>query len=1487
MNVIKQYKKNIFPIKGRFWTLLITCICILSFSNNLQAQTLEATHNSVNASHTAEEEEGKYEEKHKNSAWFKAMSKPNANYFKVKSEFDKYFGTHQWETSKPRQLGESWLKTRIYYLDKDCKVQEEPPFDASKRIVKRSMTVNTTTTVGSWTMLGPVNSYGASQYASPYNHGGYVYLNRIDPTNSSKVFASFVTGGLWMTSDGGTNWTLTDANMPDDHYYDLDVCIGNPMIVYAISKTHVIKSVDGGLTYTTTGLSTTTHSGTGRDIAVSPTDPNIVIARWDDKILRTTDGGATWTTITTGLPGYVIFDSSPISEMVDWSTTNNSVVYFLSTSHNDKVEVYRSGDAGLTFTLLQTITVEAPANGLVVGWTKLFLPSNNTTHFYVAIGSGDSQNQHHSVHMYKLDNSTGAIASSKINMATGIDKNSVHHGDIVMDRTNENNIVFGGYSQKAVHYSTDNGDTFTFEDVDKTHADIRSIDMVGGNVAIGSDGELSWSSDNGATYNTISNPISNHECWGFGSAFKSDVIAMGANHGPVMIKESHNGFDWFNGYGADQQNTDVNPLDDRYIQTRGYNQRRIFRTGPHTIESQNSLIDIGGLTYFNNIHYHPNLYYTLITHHAGGFPTGNPNLATWKNSLLRSDDQGTTVSIVKTFTDQVFREKICMKNPKAIYVVVGLSNNNLWKTLDGGTSWTNVTPSLAESSNQTHISDIAVSDSDPNEVWITYSSVQSSCKVVKSTDGGSSWTNITGSLSTWPTERLRHQRGSNGLVYTGNKDGVFYRDNTMSDWALLGNGLPMMDVRWIFINYNEGKLKIGTSRGAWSHDLAQSSPPQAQIAADRQKVDCPNLIKVQFRDYSTVRNASATWAWSFPGGTPSTSNLENPLISYAGSPDGLYSVSLTVTDALGTSSQTLTDFIELTGSSSGCNVDTVPGKMLTIVTNTEDAQTPNGLNITTNTITMSCWIKPNGVISGNPGLITTSSGTATGLVVRQGGVGYVWGNHSYSWGYTSGLTVPTGEWSHVAMVIKPGSATMYLNGVAAENTNHGSDAIGFNHSIHFGSDRGHTNDHFIGSMDEVCIYNRALTTAEIRNLMNLTKNNPNAGSLPQTDASLIAYYQINEEPGSPLFDKAGGNHATLVGGATNSEVSTAPVGGGKFQSMPVTSGGLKDFNVPGVELTFPAAGTYPDGDVVVSRLNVPSDQLAGTNILPAAPKSYYVIRNYGTNSTFTSLTSVKYKNVQGTTNQMATAPQNIKLFKRSSNQEGNSWSTPIGSATTVTNSSGVGTAEFATNIDLTSFSQFSIVSDVDLPVKLTSFMASKTRNDEVLLKWESASEVNFDRYELEKSGNAVSFEKLTTIDQKEEMRYTFTDVDPKAGNNYYRLKMIDLDGTIEYSEVRLVNFQSNLKYSLYPNPSSSGELAIKFDGIDHNARVGITVTNSNGQLVKSIYLNDVQDNTFYKTFVTETPGLYYVRIVLSTGQRFVEKFIIGNSNMQLKMLILL
>jgi len=692
----------------------------------------------------------------------------------------------------------------------------------------------------------------------------------------------------------------------------------------------------------------------------------------------------------------------------------------------------------------------------------------------------------------------------------------------------------------------------------------------------------------------------------------------------------------------------------------------------------------------------------------------------------------------------------------------------------------------------------------------------------------------------------------------------------MPNWVMLGSGLPAMEIRNMFINYNLGKLRIGTSRGAWENDLYETSPPRAQISANTNKVICTNTDQVQFKDYSTVRNASATWAWSFPGGTPSTSTVENPVISYAGAANGFYNVSLTVTDAFGTNSQTLTNFIQVDGTD--CAVDTIPGKLLTLTNPGDFAQQSTAQNITTNTLTLSCWVKPNGNQPDYSGIIFSGSANNTGLNFETGNrLGYHWQNNYWFW--TGGPIVPTGVWSHVALVVTPTQATVYLNG--EPYTNIAAHAVvNFDQVFQFGITNNNTSRNFKGSMDEVSIYNRALSTDEIRELMNLTRNNPNAGSLPGNDASLISYYQFNEGAGKPVYDKVSGKHANLAGGATKTAISTAPVGGGTFQRLNITNGGLKDFAVPGVELTFPAAGTYPNGDIVVTRLNVPSDQLASAYVLPNNPKSYYLIRNYGTNPAFSALTGMKFKNVQGTTAAMVTTPSTLSLYKRLSNADGATWGTSIDDADAVTNNTGTGTVDFSTGLNNTSFSQFSISSSVaPLPVQLLSFTVNNIGNKKVLLNWKTEREINLMGYDIERSVDGVNFITLGFVNATGHPDYSFTDIAPVYGQNYYRLKMIDIDGKFKYSEIKNVDIKSKATLTISPNPSPGGRISFKFQGLKNRTGLSLAVTNSTGQLIKTFYFSAIENNTQYMVGLGNA-GIYFVRISLTDGETFSEKVVV-------------
>jgi len=403
-----------------------------------------------------------------------------ANYLEAKEKFLNYYDSINIEESAPKAFGYSWINDNLFYLDTNGFVQQKPlinPRDVETTVIE-SFEEKTTRKSGTWDLLGPVN--GNWKYTGAGGGGGYVHLVKFDPTNTDKIFLNFYYGGLWITENGGDSWTLVGRNMGDMLFYDINVSLSNPDIVYGINDGGIVKSTDGGLNWEFNVFNYQNLGGTSynMDIAVSPTDHNLVVARWANKLWRTTDGGINWeAVITSGLEVNKMsyWTSSNLEDMLEWDTKNENDVYFVNPGSNSNyVDIYKSEDAGLTFNNIKRITLASNAYGSMVGWAKIFLPTSNSESFYVVTGSGYDVYAHKAAHLYKLKKSTGEIELERINMINGqgsaySHQGVLHHGDLAMDLNDENLIIWGGYGNRKNFYSTNNGESFSLSPVNQQY----------------------------------------------------------------------------------------------------------------------------------------------------------------------------------------------------------------------------------------------------------------------------------------------------------------------------------------------------------------------------------------------------------------------------------------------------------------------------------------------------------------------------------------------------------------------------------------------------------------------------------------------------------------------------------------------------------------------------------------------------------------------------------------------------------------------------------------------------------------------------------------------------------------------------------------------------------------------------------------------------------------------------------------------------------
>ncbi|MHC4676829.1 MAG: LamG-like jellyroll fold domain-containing protein, partial [Planctomycetota bacterium] len=149
------------------------------------------------------------------------------------------------------------------------------------------------------------------------------------------------------------------------------------------------------------------------------------------------------------------------------------------------------------------------------------------------------------------------------------------------------------------------------------------------------------------------------------------------------------------------------------------------------------------------------------------------------------------------------------------------------------------------------------------------------------------------------------------------------------------------------------------------------------------------------------------------------------------------------------------------------------------------------LNLNTNTMTISAWIKRDGIQAATyTGIVTSrDSNSIAGLSFGKGvdlddinhELAYNWNDDPNGWDWHSGLIIPNNEWVFVALVVEPAKATLYFNdGTLFSATNPIShDIEEFDGATLIGGDMHLENRYFKGTIDDVRIYNRALSVGEI------------------------------------------------------------------------------------------------------------------------------------------------------------------------------------------------------------------------------------------------------------------------------------------------------------------------------------------------------------------------------------------------------------------------
>lgn len=141
-----------------------------------------------------------------------------------------------------------------------------------------------------------------------------------------------------------------------------------------------------------------------------------------------------------------------------------------------------------------------------------------------------------------------------------------------------------------------------------------------------------------------------------------------------------------------------------------------------------------------------------------------------------------------------------------------------------------------------------------------------------------------------------------------------------------------------------------------------------------------------------------------------------------------------------------------------------------------------------------------------------------------------------------------------------------------------------------------------------------------------------------------------------------------------------------------------------------------------------------------------------------------------------------------------------------------------------------------LPIELISFDIHPNKtNSEVILTWETASELNSAYFLIERSLNGFDYQTIGKVQaagsSNQLNSYSFTDITPDEGVNYYRLNQFDFDGKNEYSAVKGVEInRPEFSVTLFPNPFSSSIEIVNNDFLE-NRSVELRIYDAIGKLM--------------------------------------------------------
>jgi hypothetical protein len=659
----------------------------------------------------------------------------------------------------------------------------------------------------------------------------------IHPANPNILWAGSVGGGVWKTTNAGATWTPLDDFMANLAACCLAIDPANPDVLYcgtgegffnadAINGAGIFKTTDGGATWNQ--LASTASWFSVNRIAISPTKSNIILAATrPGGIQRSTDGGATWTTVRSAQGCLdIAFNPSDstkaVADILDYDMAHGN--WFHSALY--------STDAGATWLASNLQGIDGPDNGLGARIELAYAPSspnivyaNSNSNFDIGCGSSPC------AHIGSIFRSTDGGATFVRTSSPSFDTEANWYCNTIwVSPTDPNFIVFG---TNSLHRSTDGGATseritngylLTQEPHPDQHFMVSEPGYNGTSnkrLYVCNDGGV-FRTDDITTASTTSGWVSLNATYQtaqyYGVGGSSSGLLMGGTQDNGTLKSATGTQDAVVGMGGDGGVTAVDPTNENiwYGEFPGMMLARSTDQGMSFQDIHAGISD--SASFVSPFVLDANNTNSLI---AGG------------NSIWRSNDVRTAVSpswsVIRPpdpSNHAVSALAVAQGNSNIIWAAY--SGGELYKTNDGLDSnpvWTTIHNSGQSSTLPSRfLTQILIDPANANAVYVTFGGFTSG-NLQKTTDGGATWRDITGSgrtgLPSVPIRSLAKDPTKPNSLFVGTEVGVFASLDGGNTWAAANEGPANVSVDQLIILPHSRTVVAAThGRGLWSTDLS-------------------------------------------------------------------------------------------------------------------------------------------------------------------------------------------------------------------------------------------------------------------------------------------------------------------------------------------------------------------------------------------------------------------------------------------------------------------------------------------------------------------------------------------------------------------------------------------------------------------------------------------------------------------------------------------